>query len=280
MLPEDQHGDETSGTGEKSNKPKRHRTPLQKWRLVSLPNKIIAIATVVIAGSNFLYTVVALHTLSEIRSGSKDTHTLAEAAKRQADKAEIISTNVQRAADQMERSANQAEITAGQSAVQSKTALEATIAQNQLDQRAWVGVKGVSLTPLAIEKPVTAEVTLVNTGKTHAQAAAISLHMNSETKRVTQLSVRGFNDPEKSITTIFPQQQLSASVTMKNSIGEPIKPADDDIAAYKARSIIIYIWGEINYQDIFRKTHTTHFCFYFAGEEQHGVACEMYNQAN
>ena len=50
----------------------------------------------------------------EMHSGAADTHTLAEAAKKEAEKAEMISASVAKAADQMERGANQSEASAQQ----------------------------------------------------------------------------------------------------------------------------------------------------------------------
>ena len=70
--------------------------------------------------------------LAEMRTGSVDTRTLAQAAKRQADKAETISTSIQQAVTAMNTSN-----------AQSKQVLDATIAASRLDQRAWVGVVDV-----------------------------------------------------------------------------------------------------------------------------------------
>jgi len=60
--------------------PKGKRTVVQKWRLTSFSNKVIVVATIVIAIANVIYTVISLLTLAEIRSGSGDTHRLSLAA--------------------------------------------------------------------------------------------------------------------------------------------------------------------------------------------------------
>jgi len=62
----------------------RHRTFLQKWNLISLPNKFMVISTIVIAfaaGANLIVSGAMWH---EMQKGGVDTHTLAEAAKTQA----------------------------------------------------------------------------------------------------------------------------------------------------------------------------------------------------
>jgi hypothetical protein len=48
-LPENQRQIAATASATNADKPKRHRTLAQKWRLVSLPNKMTAIATIVIA---------------------------------------------------------------------------------------------------------------------------------------------------------------------------------------------------------------------------------------
>jgi hypothetical protein len=69
-----------------------HRTLPQKWRAVSLNNKLIVVFTAITAIATLFYSLFSGWTLYEIHHGSADTHTLAEAAKKQADKAETISS--------------------------------------------------------------------------------------------------------------------------------------------------------------------------------------------
>lgn len=96
--------DTNNGTGESH----VNRTFRQKWRLVSINNKLIILLTGVIAGATVVYTVVASFTLSEIHSGSIDTHALAEAAKKQAEKADTISQSIAQAVVQLTATANAA----------------------------------------------------------------------------------------------------------------------------------------------------------------------------
>jgi hypothetical protein len=71
--------------------------------------------------------------LAEMKSGAADTHILAQAAKKQAEKAETISSSIQQAVGEMDTTN-----------LRSKQVLDATIAASQLDQRAWVGVVDVA----------------------------------------------------------------------------------------------------------------------------------------
>jgi hypothetical protein len=110
-----------------ANKSKRHRTLSQKWRLLTLANKLIVIATIAIADS--MYTWIALKTLREIQNGSSDTQHLAASANKEAEKAETISANVDKSVTQIDRIARAAEMS-----------LNANITASRLDERAWIEI--------------------------------------------------------------------------------------------------------------------------------------------
>jgi hypothetical protein len=57
----------------------------QKWRAVSVNNKLIVVFSGITMLATVVYSVVAAWTLREIHTGAADTHTLAVAAKKQAD---------------------------------------------------------------------------------------------------------------------------------------------------------------------------------------------------
>src|ERR1017187_2636582 len=110
-----------------ANKSKCHRTLSQKWRLLTLANKLIVIATIAIADS--MYTWIALKTLREIQNGSSDTQHLPASANKEAEKAETISANVDKSVTQIDRIARAAEMS-----------LNANITASRLDERAWIEI--------------------------------------------------------------------------------------------------------------------------------------------
>lgn len=75
------------------------RTLKQKWRLVSINNKLVVLFAGVTAIATVIYCFVAWWTLREIRGGSVDTHNLAVAASNQAEWAKRLATNMQTQAD-------------------------------------------------------------------------------------------------------------------------------------------------------------------------------------
>jgi hypothetical protein len=99
----------------------------------SLTDWIIALFTIVLA-------VTSIYQWIEIKAGGVDTHTLAEAAKKQADKAETISASLQQAVKDIETSNAQAKHSLEQTLRQGKTALDASIAASRSDQRAYVTI--------------------------------------------------------------------------------------------------------------------------------------------
>lgn len=87
----------------------------QRWGKTSLGNKGLILATIVIAAANLCYVLVALFQLFEMRSGSNDTHALAIAAEKQADRTKDL-------VDQMRDQADRAKSMAEQAVVQAQAA--------------------------------------------------------------------------------------------------------------------------------------------------------------
>jgi cell division protein FtsL len=117
---------------------------------------------------SFLAAVFICAQWYEMHTASKDTRTLAEAAKKQADKAETISTSIQQAADEMKTSNAQAKDATEKTLQRSKAILDATVATARLDQRAWLGLLIAHIYPTDGNSKIRTEIEIVNTGKTPA----------------------------------------------------------------------------------------------------------------
>jgi hypothetical protein len=130
-------------------RPPKQRTLGQKWRAVSINNKLIVIFAGLTMTATAVYSGFAGWQLYEIHSGAKDTHDLAVAAGKQADKMKDMSEaadKIRQAAEGMvtqeQRIADNAQNALDTSNRNSKAALEATIRQFQDEQRPWVGIQG------------------------------------------------------------------------------------------------------------------------------------------
>ena len=163
-------------------KKKERRAKKLAENVADLAARRTALATVWIAIFTFVSIAVSGGTLlvlkgqlREIHESSSDTHTLAEQAKKQADKLSNMSDaaeKIRQAAENMvtqdQRIADNAQKALDASNKQSKVALDATIAQFRLDQRAWVGIGDVNTLDFEVGKNARFDVEIRNTGKTPA----------------------------------------------------------------------------------------------------------------
>lgn len=220
------------------------RSLSDKWRLTSLSNKVITSATVVIAFAGVLTFGAAFFQWREMRDAGVQTN-------------KIIAAD-ERLAGAMEKSVSGA----GKS-------LQATIDNFHLEQRAWVG-------PVAVIQPEFKETdsfsitTLIsNSGKTPAlnfRNKYSWLMMSKEGK--FQPSYRGYQGVPSS-GTIFPNGQL-------NLISSPTILRKQQIDLVVSGKTVLYVYGELLYDDVFGQTHHTHFCNFYDKTLKPGV-CGIYN---
>jgi hypothetical protein len=142
---EDQGQEQQIAADDNTEKPRKHRTIGQKWRAVSINNKLIVTFAGITTVATLLYSVFAGWQLYEIHSGAKDTHDLAIHAKEQANKMKDMSDaadKIRQASEGMvkqeQRIADNAKSALDASNRQAKTALDASIAASHSDQRAYV----------------------------------------------------------------------------------------------------------------------------------------------
>jgi hypothetical protein len=127
---------------------KKHHVSLRgRWKRTSTVNKMIAIATIVSAASTLTYAVITYlqwralsEQIAEIKKGSSDTHDLAVAAKRQADKSETISNSIANAVTALENNNKQAKSALDTTVRENRKALDASINAAQSEQRAYVTI--------------------------------------------------------------------------------------------------------------------------------------------
>lgn len=227
--------------------------------------------------------VVGVLQWSVIKSGGTDTHTLAVAAQTQAinmrnmsDAADKISQAAQDMVKQEQRIADNAQRALNASNKQSQRVLNANIAESQLDQRAWVGI--VSLPPpkdLTLGQKATFGVIFNNTGKTPALKV---MGMIAESPFPQNQSFVVNYPPmssESSIAVIQPGTQQSVWTEPQPQVN-----TEASIASIKDGRVIIYFYGQITYEDIFGRTHHTHFCGWVKPDLTGYHVCGTYNDAD
>jgi hypothetical protein len=151
-------------------------------------------------------------------------------------------------------------------------ALDATIAQNQLDQRAWVGPVGIIQPDFKGTSAFSISTLISNSGKTPA------LNFRNKYTWVIMLKKGIFKATYKnpqgvpSTSAIFPNDRLTL-------ISIPIPLRSEFLDLITRGEALFYVYGELTYDDVFRQPHFTHFCMFYDSTFKPGV-CQTYNDAN
>ena len=155
----------------------------------------------------------------------------------------------------------------------------------RLDQRAWVGAIEVENPSLTDESrlvylkegfPLKFGV-VTNTGKTPAVKAStiINWRIMPPNLEFSPDYGQGTPSPALSLTVIQPQMRLTISPGQDEN-----RPTKQDIADLKSGERIFYLFGMINYSDIFDKPHSTKFCVRLMPSLDVFGSCKTYNEAN
>jgi hypothetical protein len=145
----------------------------QKESPVDRAARLTATATVWIAIFTVVMGLVAIGTLYEIIEGGTDTHTLAEAAKKQAEKADTIATSIAQAVTQLTASAT----TAQQQVQAARNSVESIQRQTFQTERPWIAIDIVPASEFTYDETrgaiITLKFTLTNDG--HSLAKYVSV---------------------------------------------------------------------------------------------------------
>ena len=266
-----------------TDRPRKHRTLSQKWRAVSLNNKLIVVFSGVTMFATVVYTFVAERTLREIHAGSADTHALAVAAKAQAEKMKSVSDaaeKIQAAAENMvtqdQRIADNAKSALDASNRNSKAALDATIDQNRLDQRPWIGIGPARVSRFDEKKPITVEIQISNSGKT----PALNIAQWSRYKYGSGLE-RG---PLLTDTIPAEWHHVGSTPPQGNQLLHLYLPWDvwvANLTRLTTKQGRLLFFGEIAYDDVGGAHHRTQFCVFMADPESRELPiCDSWGDMN
>ena len=67
-------------------------------------------------------------------------------------------------------------------------------------------------------------------------------------------------------------------MALPGSIDEPLSV--EDVEAVRAGKKVLYIFGRIDYTDVFRMEHYSTFCVFITKDHKDGTACSEYSEAN
>jgi hypothetical protein len=228
-----------------------------------------------------------------------DTHDLAVAAGKQAEKMNSMSDaadKIRQAAEGMvtqeQRIADNAQKSLDASNRQSKAALDSSIAAFRLEQRAWVGVSAASLVQFEPDKPIRIDVAFLNTGKTPALRAYASngyALSRAYLKEPPSTSIAQIEKilPTKPVHSLPPNGTFIAPLGLQPSAGPSAAPEEwasynilrESYPAIKDRVQMLYVFGEYRYRDINNRPHTTKFCLFISDPDAKQLQfCEGFNE--
>jgi hypothetical protein len=247
-------------TGHNTNEPNKPWIVPRIWKTIckwwqdlkdpGVSNRTIALATVIIA-------IATGFTWREVHSGSAQTDKLVTAA-----------TTIQAALGTANKN-NQTAL--AQTLTQSKTALDASIANSQLDQRAWLGF-GEMQAPFEVGKQFLVHFSFMNNGKTPALNVSAKHEVRfikvGESLQFTYKDVSG----EPSRTIILPNAGMKADFIANG--GQITSPPM--VEAIRANQMRIFLYGKATYDDVFGGHHWVTFCDGF--DSRGWGACPEYNE--
>ncbi len=189
-----------------------------------------------------------------------------------------INRGVMDAVDKIQAQADAVERSRLTSEVNSKAALDATIAQSELDERGWVGVANltVSVDPT---QPIKVSTRVVALGKSPAFDVTVKQGLiflpKAQPVRLSDLVLSRpiLHEGTVSPNTSFPIREDGASpmtAEEKAAIGFVLD-----------KSYIAYYFGEVSYSDIFDFPHWTDFCYAItSGNSEDSAPCGLYDKSD
>jgi hypothetical protein len=205
-----------------------------------------------------------------------------ETANRQAKAAEEANAQAREAAKDAKESsilaAKESAKANAENEAQSRKSFAETIRQNRLDQRAWVGVKNISVPEIAVGQKVGFRVNLVNTGKTVGLNIAVKCggkFLPGDTAIDTVLQSEEWQKirPKES-GILFPAGELYSDTGLSATEMDAALVKAIEKGNYK-----LYVFGKCEYIDIFRVKHRTEFCQVYRPDVKALSNCDVYNSA-
>ncbi len=147
------------------------------------------------------------------------------------------------------------------------------IGKDRLDQRAWVGIVQHGGPPKMIaDVPYIWKFMVRNSGKTPALKVRNIIGYGEGLKGHTFVPAYQTRGPEEKLTTVI---QPGERIFLHPG---PVIMPQKAIDALKGGTVFVYVYGQIQYDDIFGATHCTMFCYVLGTELPHLASCTEYNE--
>jgi hypothetical protein len=240
---------------------KQHAEPSPKrkkwrnsWRAASPLTKASMMLAAGVAVATIGYTIAAWRTLKVMKEISKDSSAQTAQLIDAANQIKSAAWQFKGSTQGIDGNLGNAVVTLQTQADNSKKSLQASIDNFHLDQRAWVGINEIA-TPPQIHPGLNLAPTIFasNTGKTPA------FHV-VDRSGWAMLTVSEHYDPATRLLSIAPDQQGVISPNGgRQFVGTPHTITQSESDAINAGTSVVYVFGEITYEDSFHGRHRTKF---------------------
>jgi hypothetical protein len=224
-----------------------------KWKKTSVANQLMVYTTAIVAFGTIFYAAVAVFQWQLMKESAVQT-----------------AGQVDKLIDQAKRLADT-----------SKTALDATVENFRLEQRAWVGpilvlppeyTEGNKRLYVKEAQPIKCGIEITNSGKTPAKNVQYSIIVQA--LKPPKVPILKESTGRRDITVLQPNMTLKISYPPITGVTK------SDIAALSRGQDVLYMYGIIRYDDVFKKTHWTTFCVYLAPDLATFSSCPYYNDTD
>jgi hypothetical protein len=148
------------------------------------------------------------------------------------------------------------------------------IYQMVVQTRAWITVKGAEIVEIKENKPITAKVVLINSGKSPALDTTIHSNINIYYNPIPDPLPYGNSKGPVAHSVLGPDNTFGSFITKKEDL------SSQELQGILDNKAAIYIYGVIEYQDIFNFKRQTKYCMVSRRGSLSLVACENHNAAN
>jgi hypothetical protein len=151
------------------------------------------------------------------------------------------------------------------------------LATQREDERAWVGIKSMGITVLQPMERLKCEVRVINSGKSFA--LRLTFPGGVQTSQI------GFEDALAQYKK-RPQGSISHAGALFPNIDQPIPSETSEVlSANQVADVVsgtlhVYLFGEVNYRDIFKEPHFTQYCGHYVPATLRFEDCGEYDDAN
>jgi hypothetical protein len=257
---------------------------LRRWKQTALHNQVLVLTGVFVAIGTSVYTLAAVGQYFLVKQTSEAQQKLIEQTAKE--QYRLMERTAKETGDQTERIITHASGIANatkSSLEQSKRALDTSIEMSRRDQRAWIGLTELNAKWRdAANKPVyvkegetyTVEVVIVNSGRTPALKVSIATEIVGRAAEENFVPPSYKNVKRQSLGVLQPQGKFTIPLTSNGALNASA------IESLRNGSQILYLYGEIQYGDVFGISHRTTYCSTLAPTFDLFRVYSFYNEAN